>query len=112
MRECAGPAAIAEYLREIEENLKTRANAPKAGKLSIRKCGEADIPGVIAMMAELGIPITAGGGGPGGYGPRPAHPSGYRTGYLHGTRTLQVVTGVGSCKCGNTMRFFPPCSRR
>jgi hypothetical protein len=60
MKECAEPAAIADYIREIEKNLETRVDTPKVGKLSIRKCGEADIPGVIAMMAELGIPITAG----------------------------------------------------
>jgi len=48
------------YICEIRKRLETRADAPTAGKLAIRKCGDTDIPGVIAMMAELGIPITPG----------------------------------------------------
>ena len=52
--ECAG------YIREIEKRIAARADAPKAGVLAIRQCAESDIPGVIAMMAELGIPITPG----------------------------------------------------
>lgn len=61
MKDRVEPAAIADRIREIEKNLEARTDASKVGKLSIRKCGEADIPGVIAMMAEIGIPMTAEG---------------------------------------------------
>lgn len=60
MDSCTKNAVGANYLAEIEKRLKARSDAPAAGSLSIRKCGESDIPGVIEMMAKLGIPLTPG----------------------------------------------------